>query len=141
MTVTDLWVEVILLLFSKIRKLDLKISEGLINTKTLRCKTQSNNLMFYTSVSMCLRLVLKQSENAWEMGGWWEVEAAGRMIRLMIFVVKSPGLHMKTYPSKQPNLLRKDLLTFNPMISAPAHAVGLLIIRGPSSLWIHRDDN
>lgn len=108
MTVTDLWVEVILLLFSKIRKLDLKISEGLINTKTLRCKTQSNNLMFYTSVSMCLRLVLKQSENAWEMGGWWEVEAAGRMIRLMIFVVKSPGLHMKTYPSKQPNLLRKD---------------------------------
>lgn len=65
-------------------------------------------------------------------GGVWEVEAAGRAIKLMILWSKSPQLHTKMYASKQPNLLRKDLLTFNPMISVPALALYW-------SVWVPRD--
>lgn len=50
------------------------------------------------------------------------MEAAERVIRLMNLWSKSPGLHIKIYSSKQPNMLRKDLPIFNPIISVPALA-------------------
>lgn len=74
------WKEIILLLFPKIRKLDQKFPEGLTNFKILKCKSSSNNLV----CCWCLGLVFKQSKTAWETGGWWEVEAAGKVIMVML---------------------------------------------------------
>lgn len=59
------------------------------------------------------------------MGGWWKVEAAGRMIMLKVLWSESPGMHTKiTRSSEQPDWPRKGLLTLRPTLSAPALAMG-----------------
>lgn len=69
------------------------------------------------------------------------MEEAGKGDNINDCVVKkSRASHKKIYSSKQPCLLRKDLLTFNPMTSGPALAMWerrpRTIISGPSRLWI-----
>lgn len=110
---SDFLVQMIFLLFPKIRKAYQKIPEGPTNSKILKCKRKSNDPIR----CRCLRLVLKQSKSAWETGGRWEVEAAGRVMMLMILWCEVQGFTRKRiYP--EPNSLRRDLLPFNPSISA-----------------------
>lgn len=52
-----------------------------------------------------------------EDGGGWEGDVNDCVVK------KSRTSHKKIYSSKQPRLLRKDLLTFNPITSCPALAM------------------